>query len=283
MMKKYSIFDLWLRVILFFSICVILIFSFQSFVLPLVTTVFNNGEDYPLNIRLNIQRAMNGIVGIGLVYVFLRMDRLKMTSTGFLWDKSRANEWILLSIPIALAGLIPTVIIEWLFEIIIINELLDVLGILLTLFVAIFFIGVGEEILFRGYLQRILESRYSFQNSALISAFLFGLLHFWLVAASNGGIRYMVTILFSAFVIGLTLSYTFKITGYNLIFPVAIHGFWDFFLFIFQAEFIYDTWLQAIIEICASTIGALVIFLIVRYYAENYQKKPNQSSEEVSL
>ena len=200
MMKKYSISDLWLRVILFFTITVILVFSFQSFVLPLVTTVFNNGENYPLTLTLNIQRAMNGIVGVGLVYVFLRMDRLKMTSTGFQWDKSRGNEWILLSIPIALAGLVPTVIIELIFGIIKLNELLDLLGILLTLLVTIFAIGVGEELLFRGYLQRILETRYSFQNSALISAFLFGMLHFWL-AGTTGSVLYMVTILFSAFVI----------------------------------------------------------------------------------
>ncbi len=283
-MKKYSLIDLWLRVILFFTICVILIFSFQSFVLPLVTTVFNNGEDYPLIITINIQRAMNGIVGIGLVYVFLRFDRLKMAVTGFEWDKSRGYEWILWSIPITLAGLVPTVFIEAIFDIvepIDINNLLDIPGILLTLIVTIFFIGIGEEILFRGYLQRILESRYSFETSALVSAFLFGMLHFWLVAASRGGILYMTAILFSATVIGLTFSYTFKITGYNLIFPVAIHGFWDFFLFIFQVVFKYDTWLKVILEISASTVGAVVIFLLVRYYAENYQKLPNQNTEEL--
>ena len=281
-MKKYSLIDLWLRVILFFSICVILIFSFQAFVLPLVTTVFNSGESYPQTIKLNIQRAMNGIVGIGLVYVFLRMDRLRMAVSGFEWDKHRGKEWILLSIPITLAGLIPTVIIELIFEIIEINALLDILGILSTLLVTIFAIGLGEELLFRGYLQRILETRYSFKNSALISAFLFGLLHLLLVAAGSGDVMYMVAILFSAFAIGLTFSYTFKITQYNLIFPVAIHGFWDFFLFIFQVNFYYDTWLRVIMEIGASCVGALVIFLVVRYYAENYQKKPNQVTKEVA-
>jgi len=143
-------------------------------------------------------------------------------------------------------------------------------------------IGIGEEILFRGYLQRILESRYSFENSALISAFLFGFLHFWLKSTSRSVLS-MVAILFSATVIGLTFSYTFKITGYNLIFPIAIHGFWDFFLFIFQIDFIYNTWLQVGMEIFASTIGAIVIFLLVRYYAENYQKLPSQKTEEVSI
>ncbi len=281
-MKKYSITDLWLRVILFFSICVVLIFSFQVFVLPLVTTVFNNGEEYPETIGINIQRAMNGIVGIGLVYVFLRMDRLKIKVSGFEWNKYMVKEWILLSIPIALAGLIPTVIIENIFEIIEIKDLLDIYGIILTLFVTIFMIGIGEEILFRGYLQRILESRYTFRNSAIISAFLFGFLHFWL-AGTTGNVKYMIAILFSAFAIGLTFSYAFKITNYNLIFPVAIHGFWDFFLFIFEADFSYDTWLQVVMEISASIIGAIVIFLLVKYYAENYQKIPNQDSEEVSV
>jgi uncharacterized membrane protein YdjX (TVP38/TMEM64 family) len=64
---------------------------------------------------------------------------------------------------------------------------------------------------------------------------------------------------------------------------VAIHGFWDFFLFIFQVVFEYDTWLKVILEITASTVGAVIIFLLVRYYAENYQKSPNKKAEEVSV
>ena len=78
----------------------------------------------------------------------------------------------------------------------------------------------------------------------------------------------MIAILFSAMVIGLTFSYCYKVTQYNLILPVAIHGFWDFFLFIFQAEFQYEDWLQVILEISASIIGATIIFLLVYFYVE---------------
>ncbi|MHA1443219.1 MAG: lysostaphin resistance A-like protein [Candidatus Hodarchaeales archaeon] len=271
-MKKYSIFDLWLRVLLFFSICVVLIFSLQVFVIPLLRTLLNEGNPLPTTIEINIQRAVNGIVGVGLVYVFLNFDRLSMKVSGFQWIDSHAKEWILYSIPITLAGLIPTVIIEIIFGIVIFQGILDIIGIILTLGVTLLAIGVGEEILFRGYLHRILETRYSFEISAVISAFLFGLLHFWLAAPSRS-VFYMVAILFSAFVIGLTFSYTYKKTNYNLIFPVAIHGFWDFFLFIFLAEFVYETWLHVIVEISASTVGALIIFLLVKYYTENYQKE----------
>jgi membrane protease YdiL (CAAX protease family) len=276
MLKKYSIFDLWLRVLLFFSICVVLIFSFQVFVIPLLRTLFNEGNPFQPTLEINIQRAVNGIVGIGLVYAFLKFDRQSMKVSGFQWNSSKAKEWILYSIPITLAGLIPTVIIERYFEIVIFEGILDIIGIIITLGVTILAIGIGEEILFRGYLQRILETRYSFEISAVISAFLFGLLHFWLAAPSRS-IYYMVAILFSAFVIGLTFSYTFKQTNYNLILPVAIHGFWDFFLFIFLAEFVYETWLQVIMEISASAVGALIIFLLVKYYSENYQNLPKET------
>jgi membrane protease YdiL (CAAX protease family) len=276
MLKKYSIIDLWLRVLLFFSICVVLIFSFQVFAIPLLRTLFNEGNPLPNTLEINIQRTVNGVVGVGLVYVFLSFDRQSMKESGFQWIGSHAKEWILYSIPITLAGLIPTVIIEAIFGIVIFQGVLDLVGMVLTLGVTIFAIGLGEEILFRGYLQRILQTRYSFEISAVISAFLFGLLHLLLIAPGKE-VRGMIAIIFSAFVIGLTLSYTFKQTNYNLILPVAIHGFWDFFLFIFLAEFIYDTWLQVILEISASTVGAFLIFLCVKYYSENYQSLPTET------
>ncbi|MFX0173334.1 MAG: hypothetical protein ACFE9L_15685, partial [Candidatus Hodarchaeota archaeon] len=88
-MKKYSTNDLWIRVVLFFAICVILIFSFQLFILPLVRQLFNNGNEFPLTLELNIVRTMNGIVGLCLVYVFLMFDRRKMDIVGFKWNSDR--------------------------------------------------------------------------------------------------------------------------------------------------------------------------------------------------
>ena len=276
MLRKYSILDLWLRVLLFFSICVVLLFSFQVFVIPLLETLFNEGNRLPDILEINIQRSVNGIVGLGLVYAFLSFDRQSMKESGFQWIGSNAKEWILYSIPITLAGLIPTVIIESIFGIVVFEGILDLIGIVLTLGVTLLAIGLGEEILFRGYLQRILQTRYSFEISAVISAFLFGLLHLLLIAPGRD-VYYMIAILFSAFVIGLTLSYTFKQTNYNLILPVAIHGFWDFFLFIFLARFVYNDWLQVVLEIGASTVGAVIIFLLVKYYSENYQSLPTEN------
>ncbi|MHA2225764.1 MAG: CPBP family intramembrane glutamic endopeptidase [Candidatus Hodarchaeales archaeon] len=267
-MRKYSTQDLWLRVSLFFIICVILIFTFQSFILPLIETVFLEGRSiYEENPTLanNIVRAMNGIVGVGLVYVFLINDRLKLKNVGFEWNKKLGMELIIVSIPVTLIGLIPTFIIEFVFGIITFGEILDIFGIILTFLITIFAIGLGEEILFRGYIQSMLETKYSFPFAAVVSSILFGLLHFLLLAA-GGSLQNMFAILFSAFAIGLTFSYTFKITNNNLIFPVAIHGFWDFFIFIFQAEFTYDLPEKVILEIAASAVGAFLIFLAAYLY-----------------
>ena len=272
-MKKLSIQDLWIRVILFFAICVILIFSFQVFILRIVREVFNNGNAFPRILEINLGRAMNGIVGIGLVYVFLHFDRQKMDTAGFSWNEKFGWEWILVSIPITIAGLIPTVIIEWLFDIIFIPNdiienpllLLDPVGLILSFFMAMFAIALGEEILFRGYLQTILETQYSFIIAAAVSAFLFGLLHF-LLLAPGGNLEDMFAILFSAFAIGLTFSYAFKTTKYNLILPVAIHGVWDFIIFAFQAEFKYENFFAASMEILASIVGASIIFLLIHLY-----------------
>lgn len=279
-MKKYSTQDLWIRVVLIFSICVILIFTLQGFIFRIVKLLENTGNAYEVlsgslgleteTLQLNIVRAMNGIVGIGLVYVFLRFDRQKMSESGLSWNTEFGREWIIISIPITIAGFIPTIIIEHLFGIVEIGGLLDLTGILLSLFIAFFAFGIGEEILFRGYLQTILETKYSFIFAAVISAGLFGMLHLLLLAptaGTEGQLESMFAILFSAFAMGLTFSYAFKATKYNLILPIAIHGFWDFFLFTFQADFVYENFIIATIEIGASIIGATVIFLLVYLYS----------------
>jgi len=272
-MKKHSIYQLWLRIILFMAIAIMLIFTFQVFILPLIQQLIPDGDALPLNLEINLIRMVNGIVGVGLVYVFLSFDRQKLKDIGLVWNKQYGMEWVLVSIPITLAGLIPTVIIEIIFDIIILKELINVFAIVLTLLVTIFAIGLGEEILFRGYIQNLLETKYSFEFSAVSSALMFGFLHFWLAATSRN-LFYMVAILFSAAVIGVTFSYVYKFTNYNLIFPVAIHGFWDFFLFIFQADFQYQDLLHVVMEILASTIGAVVIF----YCALQYVQKRNYFS-----
>jgi membrane protease YdiL (CAAX protease family) len=242
-----------------------------------------NTDSFPPIIEISIIRSMNGIVGIGLVYVFLRFDRQKMDVVGFKWDKDLGVKWILISIPIAIIGLIPTVFIESVGGIVKFYELLDLVSIFLTLLVTIFAIGLGEEIIFRGYLQTLLETKYSFLFSACVSAFLFGLVHFLLLSPS-GAINDMIAIVFSAAAIGLTFSYVFKSTDYSLIFVVSIHGFWDFFLFIFQAEFSYEGFLEVILEIFASIIGAIVIFLLVYEYTtntfRNYLNKEKAVTEE---
>ncbi len=277
-MRKYALSDLWIRVILFFAICTVLIFSLQAFVLPFVETVFFGGVSLPETFANNIVRAMNGVVGVGLVFLFLRFDRSKMNEIGLEWNAKFGKEWFIIGIPIAFIALIPTVIIELIFGIVTFLGLLDIIGLILTLFVTVVAIGMGEELLFRGYIQRILETNYSFETSAIISAFLFGLLHFSLFAP-GGNLFSMVAILFSAFAIGLSLSYTFKVTNYNMILPISIHGFWDFFLFAFQAEFAYETLAQALIEILASIAGAGVIFYLVYEYKKRKLSIRNAQTE----
>ncbi|MFX0015443.1 MAG: lysostaphin resistance A-like protein [Promethearchaeota archaeon] len=264
-MKKYSTQDLWIRVILFFAICVILVFSFQGFILGIVRAVFNNGNPFPPTLEINIVRAMNGVVGVGLVYIFLQFDRQRMSVAGFSWNYKYGWEWILLSIPITIAGIIPTIILEYIFEIVTIGGLLDIFGIILSLLIAYFGFGIGEELLFRGYLQTIIESKYPFIIAASVSATLFGLLHL-LLLAPGGNLPSMFAIFLSAFAMGLTFSYTFKSTKYNLILPIAIHGFWDFIYFTFQADTSYETFLHTILGVGASFIGALVIFFCVYLY-----------------
>ena len=85
--------------------------------------------------------------------------------------------------------------------------------------------GVGEELLFRGLLQRLFSGWWGWEMGVLGSNILFGLAH-------------LITPMYSVitFCIGLFLSWTFIATD-NLAVPVLIHWFYDFFALVIFLRF----------------------------------------------
>ena len=81
--------------------------------------------------------------------------------------------------------------------------------------------GIGEELFFRGLLQIGLTNIWGLWPAVVVSSFIFGLAH---------AVTFTYFIL--AFVISLYFGFLFEYTG-NLVVPIAIHAFYDFFVFLY--------------------------------------------------
>ena len=198
-------------------------------------------------------------------FLFLKYDNLRLKVIG-LKNLPRSHILFLMSGVITLLALIPTVIIEIALDIIPGGQLVflgDIVLIVVTITFSFIGIALGEEIIFRGYIQTVLESKFSFLQATIVSAFLFGLLHF-IIGIFENNFVYMVTWGSAGFIFGIGMSYIYRITNYSLIIPIAIHGFWDAYLFVFQANFQYNNWIMATGEIVAQCVG-VVIFCILTY------------------
>ncbi|MBQ3880978.1 MAG: CPBP family intramembrane metalloprotease [Bacteroidales bacterium] len=85
-----------------------------------------------------------------------------------------------------------------------------------------FFVAVGEEILFRGIIYRMISSRWNCFVALIISALLFGFSH---MMQPNASVWSSVAIAVEA---GLMLGAAYEFSG-NLWVPIGIHWAWNFF------------------------------------------------------
>ncbi|MBL57895.1 MAG: hypothetical protein CMP61_11985 [Flavobacteriales bacterium] len=83
-------------------------------------------------------------------------------------------------------------------------------GWLITLIGVALIPAVGEEFMFRGYLMKLLSSKFNHHNGIALSGLLFALIHFNL------------TNFFYYFVLGVVLGYMYY-WGRNLLFPIIVH------------------------------------------------------------
>lgn len=84
-----------------------------------------------------------------------------------------------------------------------------------------FVVGVGEEIVFRGILYRMIDERFNTWVALLISAFIFGFVHY---TNPNGTLWSSIAIAIEA---GLMLALAYKYSG-SLWLPIGIHWAWNF-------------------------------------------------------
>ena len=222
----------------------------------------------------NIIRGITGITGILLTLVFLNYDRKTISWLGFVWESNKTHKIIILSAIVGLSGVIGTYTIEIVSNIII-EEIgfLNIFEIIVTSTFTIVGIGIGEEIIYRGYIQKLLEQKYSFAIGAFVSSVLFGLHHFIIgVFVPDATLLYMLTWGITATIFGLSMSYVVKICNYNLIFAIGVHSIWDIFYFTLKIEtydYHQDIYL-ALIAIMAQLIGSLIIVVLTYYFYNKY-------------
>lgn len=269
---KISPFEIFVRIVFYYIIVV----TFMVF-LQILTAVNLNELLQSELLTINLIRATTGIVGIGITYVFLRYDKEPLRWVGLFWTKD-SLKLILWAAPVTIVSVMVTIIIEFLFNIIPQKfQLISLPAISITIFFTVLGIGIGEEVIYRGYIQKLVQERYSFLQATLVSSCLFGLNHFFLGAfLPDANIIYMITWATTATIFGISMSYVVKLTDYNLIFAICIHAFWDTVYFILQIDsFNYTTLDNMIIEIIAQIIGSVLI-LFLSYYI--YKKINNFAS-----
>ena len=91
--------------------------------------------------------------------------------------------------------------------------------------VALFVVGPGEELVFRGVVQGLFRRVVGVVPAIVLASALFGLGHYFAISTGNAW-----TYLFVAGVMGLVLGGIYEYTE-NIAVPAAIHGIWNAFLF----------------------------------------------------
>lgn len=86
--------------------------------------------------------------------------------------------------------------------------------------------GVGEELLFRGYIvTRLKAGGFSSATQVLVSGALFGLVHASWSATQNGaGLVQVLSPVLGTFALGALLARAFQLSGYRLLPVVVAHG-----------------------------------------------------------
>ncbi len=82
------------------------------------------------------------------------------------------------------------------------------------------YVAVGEEIIFRGVLFRLIGQRWNWVTAYVVSALFFGFAHYW-----QGTLWSSVAIAIEA---GVLLSATYRYSG-NLWMPIGLHWAWNYF------------------------------------------------------
>jgi len=93
--------------------------------------------------------------------------------------------------------------------------------------IAIFLVGPGEELVFRGVVQGLFRAAYGVVPAVLVTSALFGIAHYLALSGTGSGKLAYIAV---AGVLGLVLGAVYEKTK-NLLVPIVIHSAWNTMLF----------------------------------------------------
>jgi hypothetical protein len=273
--------DAMVRLIMYYGLILVFMLTFQLGFANIVSIISNNTID-----SLIIQAAVIGLVGFLLTYIFLSFDDKKIASVGFKSHK-KLFLFIIIAFFTTVISLSVAYIIEIAGEVVSIDQMLstrymiesdfnDLLSFLIITLLTFFGIALGEEIMFRGYIQNVLESQTSYLRATAISSILFGLLHSFLLTAGNEQVlQSMIAIGLSATIFGFVFSYAYKISGNNLTLPILIHATWNSIIFFFNTDFDYATISKILFEIFSQLVAAIILIGLLMVIKGNLKLSDN--------
>jgi len=264
--------EMWVRVIIYYVVMATFLFLLQ---LGIGSIIFSIPE-ISIENKENILYSITGILGFIVTVAFLKFDDSRPLRQIGLFLPDRPLLILIVSVTITPFALLFGFVIEHLSGIINFSQMFqnfisDPITLTLLALFTVLGIGAGEEIMFRGYIQRVLESNLGFWTAGIISSLMFGFLHiFLLITRTTDTLFAMIAVGASATIFGLMFVYAYQRTGRNLLFPILIHGIWDVFIFIFNTEFVYDKAEKVVLEIVSQAVAAVVLIILIYLYTEYF-------------
>lgn len=269
--------DAYLRLFSYYGLIMVFMMTLQLGFANLLIHINKNANSFI------VEAAIDGIVGIVLTLVFLSFDNKKFKSIGLSYH-NKLGLLIIVGLVLTIISLSCAYAIEMYGGVVAnlstllndrykiedlgnISNLLNYSAIVIITFLGI---AVGEEIMFRGYIQNLMESQTTFLRATIVSSVLFGFLHSFLdLTSTQYVIQTMVAVGVSATIFGFVFSYAYEISGKNLLLPIIIHGTWDSIIYFFKTQYVYHTLLNVLAEIFSQLIAASVLILLL-YLLKKY-------------
>ncbi len=252
----------------FFVVVATLLYTFQYIaeVLLLEDYEWNN-----INVTL-VKFTIIGLVAFVLTFFFLKWQRISLSSLG-LQLENKIIPFLILGAVLGMLALLITASLEIAGDVakerVITFSTQDKM---LLIAFQILFVGPGEELIFRGYIQNQTEKAYGTKWAIMLASCAFGLIHVLFFVSINP--ESVMIIFVSSTIAGIGFGYAMKVSG-NLAYPIALHSFWNVFAFVLDLEYVwgYDPkavgFLEFIVESTA-TAGGIGIIILATYLLSHY-------------
>lgn len=227
-----------------------------------------------------------------MIMALLVIILLLITNKGYIFTEKKESfkKTIVLDIPIIIITLLMLIV-----SVISLKKVPD-FSIVINMFLLCIFIGIFEEILFRGYIQNQFIEKYGYTRkkviiSILLSAFIFGTFHSINILAGQGNLMTIMQVI-QTIGAGIYLGSLYYRTK-NIWNIILLHGLYDFSVMLANANYLKDpisgnaSGTILILNICVSIIFILIYvissILILRKSKIKHLIKDNteMSDEEI--